>query len=50
MTRSMTGHKRRAVILAPLLAALLAGRAGAPKNDTFDLPVSSATATQGLSL
>ncbi|WKL21206.1 ABC-type transport auxiliary lipoprotein family protein [Agrobacterium tumefaciens] len=50
MTRLMSGHKRRALLLAPLLAVALAGCAGAPKNDTFDLSVSSATVMQGPSL
>ncbi len=50
MTRLMNGHKRRALLLAPLLAVALAGCAGAPKNDTFDLSVSSATVMQGPSL
>ena len=50
MTRSMNGRQRRALILAPLLAALMAGCAGAPKNATFDLSVSSAAVTQGPSL
>lgn len=50
MTRLMNGHKRRALLLAPLLAVAMAGCAGTPSNDTFDLSVSSATVTQGPSL
>ncbi|MDZ7925627.1 MAG: ABC-type transport auxiliary lipoprotein family protein [Agrobacterium sp.] len=50
MTRSMNGHKFRALLLAPLLAVAMAGCAGTPSNDTFDLSVSSATVTQGPSL
>jgi cholesterol transport system auxiliary component len=50
MTRLMNGHKRRALLLVPLLAVAVAGCAGTPSNDTFDLSVSSATVTQGPSL
>jgi cholesterol transport system auxiliary component len=46
----MNGHKRRALLLVPLLAVAVAGCAGTPSNDTFDLSVSSATVTQGPSL
>ncbi len=49
MRLSMNGQ-RRALVLAPLLAAMMAGCAGAPKNDTFDLSVSPAAVTQGPSL
>ncbi|NWJ26284.1 membrane integrity-associated transporter subunit PqiC [Rhizobium sp. RM] len=46
----MSGNTRRTLLLVPLVSALLAGCAGSPKNDTFDLSVSSAAETQGPSL
>jgi len=49
-TRLISGNTRRTLLLVPLVAALLAGCAGSPKNDTFDLSVSSAAETQGPSL
>ena len=50
MRLSINGQKRRALFLAPLFAALMAGCAGAPTHDPFDLSVSSAAVTQGPSL
>ncbi|MDS7597136.1 ABC-type transport auxiliary lipoprotein family protein [Agrobacterium tumefaciens] len=46
----MSGKVYRGLLLVPLISALLAGCAGSPKNDTFDLSVSSAAVTQGPSL
>lgn len=48
--RLISGNTRRTLLLVPLVSALLAGCAGSPKNDTFDLSVSSAAETQGPSL
>ncbi|MFK0382561.1 ABC-type transport auxiliary lipoprotein family protein [Agrobacterium sp. NPDC090273] len=48
--RLISGNTRRTLLLVPLVSALLAGCAGSPKNDTFDLSVSSAGETQGPSL
>lgn len=40
----------KAIVMLPVLAALLAGCGGSAKNDTFDLSVTSTSVTQGPTL
>lgn len=50
MITSMSRGRSRALILLPLMAALLGGCAGSARNDTFDLSVSDTAASTGPAL